>query len=143
VRELVRTTLRLTEMGLSGAYAVHELLPRDGSPSVTCHAEELHQNEAVGKDIRADDLGVWDGILEEGTARGGKSWRVSAGPITHRGGRLSHSPPTWICHVSQLDVLIIQSRLTDMYYKNQPRASHSIPQPSYRFSPKTPPRWPV
>ncbi|RSH88726.1 hypothetical protein EHS25_002953 [Saitozyma podzolica] len=79
VRELVRTTLRLTEMGLSGAYAVHELLPADGSPSVTCQAEELHQNEAVGKDIRADELGVWEGILEEGVARGGGRGALARG----------------------------------------------------------------
>ena len=72
-------------MTLSGAYAVHELLHPDSEPSARCTAEELHTNEAVGMDLRVDADGVWREVSAEGNGKGGKGWKVSAGPIEHRG----------------------------------------------------------
>lgn len=72
-------------MALSGAYAVHELLHADTGPSVGCEEAELHPNEAVGMDLRADDDQVWGSILEEGNGKNGKGWSVQGGPIEHRG----------------------------------------------------------
>jgi len=36
-------------------------------------------------DLRADEEGVWPGILPVGSGRGGRGWAVQAGPIEHRG----------------------------------------------------------
>ncbi|WVF72824.1 hypothetical protein IAT40_007642 [Kwoniella sp. CBS 6097] len=84
VRKLIRTTLELTSVNLSGVYAVHELMSKDEKPSVGCGVEEIHANEGVGMDLIADDDGVWRDILVEGNGRSGKGWGVSAGPIHHR-----------------------------------------------------------
>ena len=74
-------------MTLGGAYAVHELLYEgETEGSVPCDADDLHVNEAVGKDIHVDQDGVWRELLQEGQAKNGKGWAVSAGPIEHRGG---------------------------------------------------------
>lgn len=90
LRRLIRTTLEITEATLGGAYAVHELLlDGDLSGSVPCDAEDLHVNEAVGLDIRADESGVWRGVMSEGQGKNGKGWAVSAGPIEHRGNVVS------------------------------------------------------
>ncbi|OCF39038.1 ribonuclease Z [Kwoniella heveanensis CBS 569] len=86
VRKLIRTTLQLTSVNLSGVYAVHELMSKEeeNKPSVGCGVEELHANEAVGMDLVADKDGVWRDVLVEGNGRSGKGWGVSAGPIHHR-----------------------------------------------------------
>lgn len=72
-------------MTLAGAYAVHEISP-EGESSATCNVEDLHPNEAVGRDIAADADGVWRAVLSEGNGKQKKGWAVSAGPIKHRGG---------------------------------------------------------
>jgi ribonuclease Z len=85
LRELIRTTLRLTSVNLGGAYAVHELYEQGGQPSVPCGEVDLHTNEAAGMDLDADQNGVWRDILIEGNGKHRKGWNVSAGPIDHRG----------------------------------------------------------
>lgn len=85
LRELIRTTLRLTQVTLTGAYAVHELIPLGDSPGVACGENDLHINEAVGQDVYANDDGVWPLIVDERPTKGGKGWMVSAGPLVHRG----------------------------------------------------------
>lgn len=85
LRKLIRTTLEITHMTLSGVFAVHEMILSGSSPSVTCNEEELLTNEGVGTDFRADEDGVWPNIVVEGNGRNAKGWSVSAGPIEHRG----------------------------------------------------------
>ena len=82
-------SLTLTSVTLAGAYAVHELLSPQSNPSAACGVKDLHVNEAVGMDVRADAEGVWDSFMCEGNGRVGKGWAVSAGPIEHRGGSFS------------------------------------------------------
>ncbi|WVR00023.1 hypothetical protein IAU59_007165 [Kwoniella sp. CBS 9459] len=84
VRKLIRTTLQLTSVNLSGVYAVHELMSQEEKVSIGCGVEELHPNEGVGMDLVADEDGVWRDFLVEGNGRSGKGWGVSAGPIRHR-----------------------------------------------------------
>ncbi|KAI9637497.1 beta-lactamase-like protein [Dioszegia hungarica] len=84
LRKLIRTSLQLVGATLAGAYAVHELLGADEDASAGCSAEEMLVNEAVGKDIRASEEGVWEKIMDEGTGKGGRGWSVSAGPLDHR-----------------------------------------------------------
>lgn len=86
LRELIRTTLRLTQVTLAGAYAVHELVPTGAKTGIGCSAAELHINEAVGRDILANEEGVWEMIVDEHPTKGSKGWMVSAGPLVHRGG---------------------------------------------------------
>jgi hypothetical protein len=69
---------------LAGAYAVHELLPNGDEASCSCNEEELHPNEAVGRNLKTSQEGVWEEILAEGGGRG-RGWAVRAGPIEHRG----------------------------------------------------------
>lgn len=85
LRELIRTTLRITGAHLSGVYAVHELLEEGEQGSVDCDEGSLHVNEAVGRDIQPNADGVWPEILQQGSGSSGKGWGVSAGPIVHRG----------------------------------------------------------
>ncbi|WWD19098.1 hypothetical protein CI109_103556 [Kwoniella shandongensis] len=84
LRKLVRTCLSLTSANLAGVFAVHELFQDGEGPSVGCEEEDLHPNEAVGMDLRADNEGVWKEILAEGNGKSGRGWSVSAGPIEHR-----------------------------------------------------------
>jgi hypothetical protein len=85
LRRLIRITLQLTSVTLSGVYAVHELLPADVEGSAPCGESDLHVNEGVGEDLVADRSGVWENIVSEGGGPSGKGWSVSAGPIEHRG----------------------------------------------------------
>lgn len=66
-------------------YAVHELLEGDEDCSVLCEEEDLHVNEAVGKDLHPNEDGVWPDVLLQGNCKSGKGWGVDAGPIIHRG----------------------------------------------------------
>ncbi|GMK53605.1 hypothetical protein CspeluHIS016_0101910 [Cutaneotrichosporon spelunceum] len=84
VRELIRTTLRLTQVTLTGTYAVHELVPPGSEKGVRCSEAELHVNEAVGRDVLANEEGVWEMIVDERPTKGSKGWMVSAGPLVHR-----------------------------------------------------------
>ncbi|BEI90775.1 uncharacterized protein CcaverHIS019_0308450 [Cutaneotrichosporon cavernicola] len=84
LRELIRTTLRLTKATLSGAYAVHELVPPGAEKGAGCSESELHVNEAVGRDVLANEEGVWEMIVDERSTKGTKGWMVSAGPLVHR-----------------------------------------------------------
>lgn len=81
LRALLRNTIKFTELTLGGAYACHELLYPGQQPSAGCSAQELLDNEAVGRDIYADDDGCWKNVVEGQ----GKEWGVGAGPIEHRG----------------------------------------------------------
>lgn len=85
LRRLIRTMLECTAITLTGAYAVHELIPEGGSPSAACKASDLHVNEAQGIDFHPNDQGVWEDIVDDRPTRGIKGWRVSAGPLIHRG----------------------------------------------------------
>lgn len=85
LRNLVRTILNITKANISGAFAIHELLQDGEGPSAGCREDEIHPNEAVGMDMRADEDGVWKMVLQEGNGKSGKGWKVSAGPIHHRG----------------------------------------------------------
>ncbi|TXT08608.1 hypothetical protein VHUM_02736 [Vanrija humicola] len=84
LRRLIRTMLECTAITLTGAYAVHELIPEGGSPSTGCQAGDLHVNEAQGIDFHPNDQGVWEDIVDDRPSRGIKGWRVSAGPLVHR-----------------------------------------------------------
>ncbi|WWC63315.1 uncharacterized protein I303_105915 [Kwoniella dejecticola CBS 10117] len=84
IRNLIRTTLKVTSINLAGVYAVHEILEQGEAPSTKCEEEDLHSNEAVGVDFVANEDGVWEDILQQGNGKGGKGWSVKAGPIHHR-----------------------------------------------------------
>ncbi|QRV87803.1 metallo-beta-lactamase superfamily protein [Ceratobasidium sp. AG-Ba] len=77
LRQLVRTTLTLTHMKLSGKYVVHELHPLDddGSSAAT---GLTHPNELVGRDMVEDGQGFWEDIAND------TGFRVNAGVIEHR-----------------------------------------------------------
>jgi len=81
IRSFVRFNLSITEVGLVGKYAVHELLREDEEPSVGCEKESLHVNEVPGMDIRPGDGGLWRGFTQSADGE----WSVDAGPLTHRG----------------------------------------------------------
>lgn len=89
LRELIRMTLLRTKITLSGVYAVHELIPEGDLPSLKCHLEHLHVNEAVGRDIYPNDEGVWEHVVDEAHYKGHRGWRVTAGPLIHRGRTLT------------------------------------------------------
>lgn len=78
IRSFVRFNLNMTEAGLIGRYAVHELLEKGQSPSADCSSESLHANEAPGMDIEAGDDGLWRDLTQHA------EWSVDAGPLTHR-----------------------------------------------------------
>ena len=79
MRHLIRTTLSLTHMSLSGKYMVHEL----HTPTTLLDTPEstmpLHPNERMGQNIMAGDSGFWEQICA------GVGMRVDAGLIEHRG----------------------------------------------------------
>lgn len=85
LRELVRMTLLRTKITLTGAYAVHELVPEGEMASVPCDLKHLHINEAVGRDIYPNRDGVWERIVNEAPYKGQRGWSVTAGPLIHRG----------------------------------------------------------
>ncbi|KIM25064.1 hypothetical protein M408DRAFT_331380 [Serendipita vermifera MAFF 305830] len=80
LRSFVRFNLGITEVGLVGKYAVHELLGKEEQPSAGCEKEVLHENEVPGMDIRAGEDGLWREIVK---TRDGE-WSVDAGPLVHR-----------------------------------------------------------
>jgi len=79
LRSFIRNNLRMCQIRLCGKYAVDELLTAD-DPVTPCSESELHPNEVPGRDIMADEKGLWRGILRS------RSWPVSvdAGPLKHR-----------------------------------------------------------
>ncbi|KAL7423847.1 hypothetical protein Q5752_001431 [Cryptotrichosporon argae] len=88
LRRFIRTALELTAITLTGVLAVHELLPAAAGAtracgSAPCDVNDLHVNEAVGRDIAPSPDGVWE-VIPEGGGKDGKGWRVVAGPLTHR-----------------------------------------------------------
>jgi ribonuclease Z len=85
LRKFIRTQLEITKVTLTGAFAVHELVPAGEVGSCTCNVEDLHVNEAVGRDIYPNAEGVWDHIVDEALHKGQKGWSVNAGPLIHRG----------------------------------------------------------
>lgn len=76
LRQLIRTTLNLTHMKLSGKYVVHELYPLDDDGSSTSTGPP-HPNEISGNNIAEDD-GFWEDICTN------PGLRVDAGTIEHR-----------------------------------------------------------
>ncbi|ODN92673.1 ribonuclease Z [Cryptococcus wingfieldii CBS 7118] len=84
LRKMVRSLLQTVHANLSGVFAVHEILHEGEEPSAACGVEDIHTNEAVGSDFRTDSDGVWRDVLQEGNGKGGKGWKVEAGPIHHR-----------------------------------------------------------
>jgi ribonuclease Z len=105
LRLMIRQMLNLTALSLGDVYAVHELIPSLASctgnsffstspnaegngPSCPCEASDLHDAEACGHNIVADEDGCWRDILRLGEstkASDGNAWRVDAGPLQHRG----------------------------------------------------------
>ncbi|KAG8741777.1 hypothetical protein FRC10_002444 [Ceratobasidium sp. 414] len=85
LRELLRTSLRLTHTTLSGKYAVHELLLPGDTP-YQCGQSDLHPNEAAGRDLAQSGGGCWTDVENDA------GWVVSAGPIKHRGYVFQESP---------------------------------------------------
>jgi len=80
LRSFVRFNLNITEVGLVGKYAVHELLGEDEPPSTGCETEILHENEAPGMDLRPGEDGLWRRFARSQTGE----WSVDAGPLEHR-----------------------------------------------------------
>jgi hypothetical protein len=97
LRQLIRTTLSLTHMSLSGKYRVHEL---HTSATITADGGMMlppHGNEFMGRDVMIDDRGFWEDICA------GTAMRVDAGTIEHRG--VSSPlilPVSYICFCSAL-----------------------------------------
>jgi len=79
LRSFVRNNLRTCQILLSGKYTVDELLTQHDLPT-PCLEEDLHPNEAPGRDIWADEMGLWKGIL----LRSFWPLKVDAGPLKHR-----------------------------------------------------------
>ncbi|KAG8704617.1 hypothetical protein FRC09_003423 [Ceratobasidium sp. 395] len=77
LRELLRTSLRLTQTALSGKYAVHEFLFPGDAP-FPCEQSDLHANEAAGRNLVQSTDGYWSNF------ENASGWIVSAGPIKHR-----------------------------------------------------------
>ncbi|KAB5595420.1 hypothetical protein CTheo_1097 [Ceratobasidium theobromae] len=82
LRQLIRTTLNLTHMNLSGKYVVHELHLSEGIPDPD-EATRIpilppHPNEIVGLDIRSNSQQFWCNIGRHA------GMRVDAGLIEHR-----------------------------------------------------------
>ncbi|KAG9124695.1 hypothetical protein FRC07_010585 [Ceratobasidium sp. 392] len=85
LRELLRTSLRLTQATLSGKYAVHEFMFPGDAP-YQYEQSDLHPNEAAGKDLVQSAAGYWSNFEHDAP------WTVSAGPIKHRGYVFQESP---------------------------------------------------
>jgi ribonuclease Z len=80
LRSFVRFNLNITEVGLVGKYAVHELLAKGESPSTGCEKESLHENELPGMDLMAAEDGLWRQFARSQNGE----WSVDAGPLAHR-----------------------------------------------------------
>ncbi|GAB1520018.1 hypothetical protein RhiTH_003091 [Rhizoctonia solani] len=76
LRQLIRSTLNLTHMNLSGKYIVHELHNSEGDIG---DESAPHPNEIIGSNIRADSQQFWQNIGEDAGIK------VDVGPIEHRG----------------------------------------------------------
>ncbi|KIY51086.1 hypothetical protein FISHEDRAFT_21430, partial [Fistulina hepatica ATCC 64428] len=80
-RAFVRQLFQLTRNESGDRYVVHELLmPLD--PVTSCDEDVLHDSEAPGRDIMADDDGFWREIVMESGRHTAIS--VDVGPIEHR-----------------------------------------------------------
>ncbi|CAE6463952.1 unnamed protein product [Rhizoctonia solani] len=75
LRQLVRSTLNLTHMNLSGKYIVHELHHSEGD---TRDEGLPHPNETVGINIQADNQQFWQNIGND------MGIKIDAGIIEHR-----------------------------------------------------------
>ncbi|KAF8760038.1 Beta-lactamase superfamily domain [Rhizoctonia solani] len=75
LRQLIRSTLNLTHMNLSGKYIVHELHNSEGDIG---DESAPHPNEIIGSNIRADSQQFWQNIGEDAGIK------VDVGPIEHR-----------------------------------------------------------
>ncbi|KAF8306098.1 Metallo-hydrolase/oxidoreductase [Clavulina sp. PMI_390] len=79
LRQLIRTTLTITQANLMGRFAIHELLHLGENPSCSTEPRYLHPNELPGMDIHCDADGQWKAIDPTSTLV-----RIDAGPILHR-----------------------------------------------------------
>ncbi|CAE6427859.1 unnamed protein product [Rhizoctonia solani] len=75
LRQLIRSTLNLTHMNLSGKYIVHELHLSEGE---TRDEGLPHPNEVVGINIQADSQQFWQNIGND------MGIKIGAGSIEHR-----------------------------------------------------------
>ncbi|KAL1742795.1 beta-lactamase-like protein, partial [Schizophyllum fasciatum] len=81
IRTFIRTIFTLTVSNSGDRYTCHELLRR-GDPITSCAPDLLHDSEAPGTDIHADEDGLWKDVL---TARGTYAdIVVDVAPIAHR-----------------------------------------------------------
>lgn len=130
---LVRQILNITSCTLGGCFAVHELIHEGAQPSCGCSAEELHTNEAVGKDLAVDFDGTWKNIIRqaEGSAESNKGktsqswseeWEVDVGPIDHRG---EHAE-SQVGHCQSSD-LVTQCLAQATFYASHRSTSRLIP----------------
>ncbi|KZW00656.1 hypothetical protein EXIGLDRAFT_761472 [Exidia glandulosa HHB12029] len=78
LRSFVRNNLKATSLQLGGKYEANELLSTGDTPTTNA-PEELHDNEAPGRDFYAAADGTWPAF--ERTHDG---WSISAGPLVHR-----------------------------------------------------------
>lgn len=85
LRCFIRNQLNLTRITLAGVYAVSEFIQHGEKPSCGCKEDELHINEAVGRDLYPNEDGVWPNFIDESGHKGVRGWSVSAGPLKHRG----------------------------------------------------------
>jgi len=84
LRQLIRKSLDLTSVLLAGAYAVHPLLPPGSDPSAPC-TKETYTSTRLLAGTSQPMTKVYGTRSSEGNGKGGKGWRVSAGPILRRG----------------------------------------------------------
>ncbi|KIP04650.1 hypothetical protein PHLGIDRAFT_75569 [Phlebiopsis gigantea 11061_1 CR5-6] len=88
IRQLVRTTFKLTHTRSADQYCVHELLfPGEEASAPADDVECLHPSEEAGTDIHCAPDGFWRKIAFQATSSGRCDVIVDAGPIEHRGDR--------------------------------------------------------
>lgn len=100
LRSFIRQNLKMTFTRSEKTYVVHELLRNDDlvtpcNPPLDEHdptsgssfrdVDILHCNEVPGRDIRADDQGLWRDIAPETHSGRATPFHIHAGPILHRG----------------------------------------------------------
>ncbi|EKM82945.1 hypothetical protein AGABI1DRAFT_125422 [Agaricus bisporus var. burnettii JB137-S8] len=104
LRSFLRQNLKMTFTRCENTYVVHELLCKD-DPVIPCNPpvdehdpmsgsdfkdwDVLHCSEVPGRDIRADNQGLWRDIAPDTHSRRATQIQIHASPILHRG-KLMH-----------------------------------------------------
>ncbi|KAF7777465.1 hypothetical protein Agabi119p4_3537 [Agaricus bisporus var. burnettii] len=99
LRSFLRQNLKMTFTRCENTYVVHELLCKD-DPVIPCNPpvdehdpmsgsdfkdwDVLHCSEVPGRDIRADDQGLWRDIAPDTHSRRATQIQIHASPILHR-----------------------------------------------------------